>query len=133
LGTLPFSPVFGAFRVPGKGQVIDGLAFLDLDNFAFCEVKFSVHVISKKAWRDAVKKDPTLEAPINAWYKVAKNATWRNIAEVRAVYPHADFRDPDTIFNIKGNAYRLIVKIEYQWQMIFVRRLITHAEYTKEG
>jgi mRNA interferase HigB len=47
------------------------------------------------------------------------------------VYPHADFVDPFTVFNIKGGRYRLIVKIEYRWQMIFVKYLLTHKEYDK--
>jgi len=88
-------------------------------------------VISKSAWRQAVAADHTLEGPIGQWYKVARNATWQSSAEVRQVYPHADFVDPYTVFNIKGNAYRLIVKIEYRWQMIFVKHLLTHDDYRK--
>jgi mRNA interferase HigB len=65
------------------------------------------------------------------WYKVAKSATWGNLVEARQVYPHADFVDPYTVFNFKGNTYRLIVKIEYRWQMIFVKHLLTHDEYDK--
>jgi mRNA interferase HigB len=75
--------------------------------------------------------DHALQAPISEWYKVAKNATWRSLVDVRQVYPHADFVDPYTVFNIKGNAYRLIVKIEYRWQIIFVRHLLTHNDYDK--
>ena len=92
-----------------------------------------MHVISKSAWRDAVASDHTLEGPIAEWHKVATNATWKNIQEVKATYPHADFVDPYTVFNIRGGNYRLIVKIEYRWQMIFVKHLLTHAEYTKGG
>jgi len=62
---------------------------------------------------------------------VAKHACWRSLVDVRQVYPHADFVDPFTVFNIKGNAYRLVTKIEYRWQMIFVKHLLTHAEYDK--
>ena len=90
-----------------------------------------MHVISKSAWREAVASDPALQGPISEWHKVAKNASWRRLIEVRRVYPHADFVDPYTVFNIKGNAYRLIVRIEYRWQMIFVKHLLTHAEYDK--
>jgi len=90
-------------------------------------------VISKSAWRDVVANDPTLERPIGEWYKVAKSAKWETLVEVRNVYPHADFVDPYTVFNIKGGAYRLIVKIEYRWQIIFVKHLLTHAEYDAEG
>ena|ERR1700691_3611965 len=98
-----------------------------------CEVRNSLHVISKGAWRAAVASDHTLAAPISEWHKVAKCATWASLIDVRRVYPHADFVDPYTVFNIKGNAYRLIVKIEYRWQMIFVKYLIPHNEYNTGG
>ncbi len=88
-------------------------------------------MISKSAWRQAVATDHALESAISEWYKVAKYAAWRSLVDVRKVYPHADFVDPYTVFNIKGNAYRLIVKIEYRWQMIFVKQLLTHDEYDK--
>ena len=76
-------------------------------------------------------KDPALEQPIGEWHKVAKHAEWKNFAEVRKVYPHADPVGPYTVFNIKGGTYRLIVKIEYRWQTIFVKHLLTHAEYDR--
>lgn len=95
------------------------------------EASSSVHVISKGAWREAVAADHTLEAPLGEWHRVAESATWSSLVDVRRVYPHADFVDPYTVFNVKGNAYRLVVKIEYGWQMIFVKHLLTHAEYDK--
>ena len=96
-----------------------------------CGTLPDVHVISKSAWRSAVMTDPTLEGPVSEWHKIASAASWNNLVEVRQVYPHADFVDPYTVFNIKGNAYRLIVKVEYRWQMIFIKHLLTHAEYDK--
>lgn len=90
-----------------------------------------VHVVSKSAWRYAIAADPTLEASLAEWHQVATHATWASIVDVKKVYPHADFVDPMTVFNIKGGAYRLIVKIEYRWQMIFVKHLLTHAEYDR--
>jgi len=80
-----------------------------------------------------VAGDPTLESSIKAWYKIASTASWTSIVDVRRAYPHADFVDPYTVFNINGNNYRLIVKIEYKWQMIFVKHLLTHAEYDQGG
>ena len=90
-----------------------------------------MHVINKSSWREAVAADHSLEGPISEWYKVAKNATWGSLVEVRQVYAHADFVDPYTVFNIKGNTYRLIVKIEYRHQLIFVKHLLTHEDYDK--
>jgi mRNA interferase HigB len=92
-----------------------------------------LHVISKAAWRDAIRKDRTLEGPLSEWHKIATDAEWQSLIDVRRVYPSADFVDPYTVFNIKGGAYRLIVKIEYRWQMIFVKHVLTHAEYDKGG
>ncbi len=92
-----------------------------------------MHVISKSAWRDVVGADPALESSLSAWHKIATTASWVNIADVKKTYPHADFVDPHTVFNIKGNTYRLIVKIEYKWQMIFVKHLLRHDEYDQGG
>lgn len=92
-----------------------------------------MHVVSKNAWREAISRDHALEAPIADWYKVAKCAQWQNWVDVQKIYPHADYVDPYTVFNIRGNTYRLIVKIEYRWQMIFVKHLLTHEEYDRGG
>ncbi len=81
----------------------------------------------------AVAADHSLEGPISEWYKVASTSTWNSLVEVRKTYPHADFVKPYTVFNMKGDTYRLIVKIEYRWQMIFIKHLLTHAEYDKGG
>ena len=92
-----------------------------------------MHVISKRAWRQAVASDHALEGPISEWYKIASCADWNSLVEVRKSYPHADFVDPFTVFNIRGNVYRLIVKIEYRWKLIFVKHLLTHEEYDQGG
>ena len=90
-----------------------------------------MHVISKSAWRQAIRSDRMLEGPISDWYKIAKAAEWKSLVEVRKVYPHADYVHPYTVFNLKGNMYRLMVKIEYGWQIVFVKHLLTYAEYDK--
>jgi mRNA interferase HigB len=91
-----------------------------------------LHVISKSAWRQAVVANRSLGAAIGEWYKIASAASWHSVRDVRKVYPSADLVGRYTVFNIKGNAYRMIVKIEYRWQMIFVKHLLTHAEYDRK-
>jgi mRNA interferase HigB len=91
----------------------------------------TVHVISKSSWKDAVAADPKLAARLAEWHKVAQAADWKSLVDVRKAYPHADYAEPYTVFNIQGGAYRLIVKIEYRWQLIFVKGLYTHAEYDR--
>jgi mRNA interferase HigB len=81
--------------------------------------------------KQAAAEYRSLEAALDVWYRIAKAAIWKNIEDVRKTYPHADPVEGLTVFNIKGNRYRLIVKIEYQWQKIFVKDVLTHAEYNR--
>lgn len=53
--------------------------------------------------------------------------------EVRQTCPTADAAGKFTVFNIKGNSFRLITEINYQTGRIFIRNVLTHAEYSKEG
>jgi len=90
-----------------------------------------MHVISKKRLNEACGRDNTLSVPLGAWYKTAIHAKWSSIVDVRKTYPNADFVDPYTVFNIKGNTYRLITKIEYRKGLMFIKCVLTHAEYDK--
>ena len=92
-----------------------------------------MHVISRKKLLEAAEKHGDLSEPLDVWYRVAKKAEWKNIMDVRRVFPTADAVDEFTVFNIKGNAYRLITQINYQTGRIFLRHVLTHAEYSKEG
>ena len=70
------------------------------------------------------------------WYKLALHARWQNLQELRADLPHADGvknkrGETLAVFNIGGNKYRLIARIRYNYQLINVREVLTHAEYDK--
>jgi mRNA interferase HigB len=88
-----------------------------------------MNTISRKKIREFVKLHPDSESSLAAWYKTATKEHWRNLAEVRMVYPHADLVGNYTVFNIKGNHYRLIAEINYQFQQILIRAILTHEEY----
>jgi mRNA interferase HigB len=66
------------------------------------------------------------------WYRVASKAQWKNITEVQATYKTAEAVGSFTVFNIKGNRYRLIVDIIYEHQRIYIKYVLTHAEYDKD-
>lgn len=70
---------------------------------------------------------------VGTWVRTARAARWSSLVDVRKTYPHADSVGDLTVFNIKGNSYRLIVGIDYQWRRIYVKHLLTHAEYDKGG
>lgn len=75
---------------------------------------------------------PDSEQQLKAWYQETSNAEWTNSNTIKIEYPSASFLvDHRVIFNIKGNHYRLIVKINYEYQMIWIRFIGTHADYDK--
>jgi mRNA interferase HigB len=58
---------------------------------------------------------------------------WKDLAEVRGIFPLADIVGEFTVFNIKGNAYRLITEVNYRTGRVFLRHVLTHAEYDRGG
>ncbi|HKV26237.1 MAG TPA: type II toxin-antitoxin system HigB family toxin [Candidatus Acidoferrum sp.] len=90
-----------------------------------------MHVISRKKLLEAAQEHAELDAPLGAWYRIAKKASWKNLMEVRRQLPTADAAGEFTVFNIKGNAYRLITEINYGTGRVFLRYVLTHAEYSK--
>jgi len=90
-----------------------------------------VHVISKKRLDSFARQHADAAKSLSAWYRVADSPQWRNLAEVRQTYRTADPVDQWTVFNIRGNAYRLITQIDYERQAIYIRYVLTHAEYSR--
>lgn len=91
-----------------------------------------MHIISRKKLREFWEAHPDSYEALNNWYKFASKAKWTNLIEVQSVYNTADSVSNFTVFNIKGNTYRLVVDIIYTDQTIFVKYILTHAEYDKE-
>jgi len=72
------------------------------------------------------------EVSLRAWYHYAKAAEWKSPQELKQQFKHASIiGEGRVVFNIKGNAYRLIAAIDYEFQVIYVRFIGTHKEYEK--
>src|ERR1022692_4215784 len=93
----------------------------------------AVRVISHRAIVEAALRFPDAGAALDNWYRITRRALWRHLADTRTDFSHADPVGDLTVFNIKGNRYRLIARIIYVTQKVFVRRILTPAEYTKGG
>ena len=65
--------------------------------------------------------------------KPTSKVNWTNLAEVQAVDPQAEAVGNFTVFNIKGNKYRSIASINYVKQIIYIKHVLTHAEYNKDN
>ena len=88
-----------------------------------------MRVISKKQIQDFCQAHPEAQAPLMAWYKKVKAASWQNISEVKQTFPHADGVGSCTVFNAGGNKYRLITRIMYPYYTVYIRFVLSHAEY----
>lgn len=95
------------------------------------EVLSALHVIGRKKLLTAAEEHGDLAGPLDVWYRIAKRADWTSLKAVRRDFPFADGVGKYTVFNIKGNEYRLISLIFYRSKKIFIRDVITHAEYDK--
>jgi mRNA interferase HigB len=92
-----------------------------------------MHLISIRNLRlDSYRYSDT-QIVIEEWYKVVKGASWQNLEEVKQIYRDTEAVGNFTVFNIKGNRYRLIVDINYVNQTIYYKYFLTHAEYDKDS
>ncbi len=89
-----------------------------------------MHVISRKKLADFWQKYPDVEERLKAWFKEAEHADWKSFNDIKQRYRSAD-SSPDNrvVFNIKGNHYRLVVKINYKIRIVYIRFIGTHDEY----
>jgi len=94
-------------------------------------------IITRKRLVDFMARHSDAKRPLELWYRTVRQARWRSIRDVRMVYPSADAVEVGsgkrvTVFNIGGHKYRLITAIHYNRQRVYVLRLMTHAEYSKD-
>jgi mRNA interferase HigB len=90
-----------------------------------------VRVISRPAILKFSGKYPDALAPLLNWYRIARRADWGSLADVRNDFAHADIVGRRTVFNIGGNKYRLIARVNYKSKRVFILHVLTHGEYSK--
>ena len=91
-----------------------------------------MRIIAKKILREFWEKHSDCEQQLKAWYTETSKAEWKTPNEIKLEYPSASILNDNRIcFNIKGNNYRLIVRINYDYQMVWIRFIGTHSDYDK--
>lgn len=93
-----------------------------------------MRIIAKKTLKEfyATANQTDSQSSLEAWYHEASKASWSNPNEIKAQYKSASLvGNNKVVFNICGNKYRLIVKINYLLQIIFIKFIGTHKEYDK--
>ncbi len=90
-----------------------------------------MHVISRKKLVEFWTKHPTAESPLRVWFRRAKEAHWTTFSELRTAFPTADQVGRLIVLNVGGNRFRLIVAIHFNRGKVFIRHVLTHAEYDR--
>ncbi len=95
-----------------------------------------MRVISKRRLREFWEKHPDAEQPLQAWWRIVgdRDTCWRHIHDVKAMLTGVDGFNlpcgvPAVVFNIGGNKYRLVVRVFYEFQRIYVKAVLTHQQY----
>lgn len=84
----------------------------------------------KKFWEIPAYSDS--QAPIESWYEEAIKANWESPQSIKNQYANASIcKNNRVVFNIGGNKYRLIVEIQYQANIVWVKLVGTHTQYDK--
>ncbi|MEA3360197.1 MAG: type II toxin-antitoxin system HigB family toxin [Thermodesulfobacteriota bacterium] len=91
-----------------------------------------MRIISKKILREFWKVHSGAEQPLKAWHAKVKLADWKTPSDVKSDYRNASFiANNRVIFNIKGNTYRLVAAVNYDFGTIYIRFVGSHNEYYK--
>lgn len=91
-----------------------------------------MHVISRKRLVEFSQIYADASKYLDNWYRIANKAKWKYLDEVTQDFSSAEAGGNFTVFNIKGNNYRLIAGIDYEEQVIYIKYILTHAEYDKD-
>jgi mRNA interferase HigB len=89
-------------------------------------------IFAKSTIREYWAVHPDAEQYLKTWYDTVMNADWKSPNDVKQTYVNASIlKDSRIVFNLKGNSYRLVAKMNYEKQWIFIRFIGTHNEYDK--
>lgn len=89
-------------------------------------------ILSRRTIREFYKIHPDSKSYLETWYDTVKKATWKKPNEIKEFYTTVTIlKNSRVVFNIKGNDYRLIAKINFERQWLFIRFIGTHKDYDK--
>jgi mRNA interferase HigB len=95
-----------------------------------------MRIIARRTLREFVdslagqKDQPAVKAALDAWFDEAKKARWANATAIKRSYATASIVSAERIvFNVKGNAYRLVVAVDFEKGIVWIKWIGTHKAY----
>jgi mRNA interferase HigB len=94
--------------------------------------RYDTRIITERRLREFWERYPDAEKPLKAWRSLVRAKSYASPHDVKADFPSVDFLKQNvTVFDIGGNKYRLVVRMRYDWQKVFIRHVVTHKEYDR--
>jgi len=93
----------------------------------------AMRVITNRRLLEFSKLHADASEPLQVWRKVMEAGSYDNFAELRQVFRSVDKVGNLHVFNIAGNKYRLIAYLHFERQLCYIKQVLTHVEYDKEG
>jgi mRNA interferase HigB len=97
-----------------------------------------MRIIARRTLREFVdslaghRDQPAVKASLDAWFDEVRKARWRSAAEVKRSYATASVVTAERIvFNIKGNSYRLVVAVDFEKRIVWIKWIGTHKDYDR--
>ena len=90
-----------------------------------------MHVIWLKMLRDFCRVHPTAESVLRPWHTIVEHTDFKDFDHIKEFFNSADYVPPYVVFDVAGNNYRVVVVARYRVKRIYVREVMTHAEYDK--
>jgi mRNA interferase HigB len=91
-----------------------------------------MRVLSLRALRDFWEKERRSEDVLRDFYSKLTRIEPRNLSELKKVFPAVDLVGSCYVFNVGGNKYRVITRIHFNRQMVFIRHVLTHSDYDRD-
>jgi mRNA interferase HigB len=92
-----------------------------------------MHVITRRRLKEFWAVYPDAETPLEIWYRAMKKERFTDFAHLKQTFGSADYVSDLVVFNIGGNKYRLIAAIHYNTGEVYIRHVLTHAEYDRDN
>jgi mRNA interferase HigB len=97
-----------------------------------------MRIIARRTLREFIasraghKDQPALEAALDAWFDEVRRARWKSAAELKRHYATASVVTAErVVFNIKGNSYRVVVSIDFEKAIVWIKWIGTHRDYDR--
>ena len=96
-----------------------------------------MRIITKRRILSYAQSHPNSAPSLSAWLSASDAAAWESFVHLRQTFPHADqvttaSKRTVTVFNIAGNHHRLITAIHYNTGIIYILKILTHSDYSKD-